>query len=162
MQLTKGTQPKYVHSLFARYGPVVRLGPNQVAFSDVAALQQIYSSQNSFVKSSLYEMVAESPVPNALYTEEIDVHRPQRILMMPGLSENAVTRMYTTLSSKVTMAIRRMGEETSQSGFTDMYKWWTLMMADIMGEVTFGQSLGLLEEGKVRYKSIKSSIGTNY
>ncbi|KAJ4397491.1 hypothetical protein N0V93_001721 [Gnomoniopsis smithogilvyi] len=148
MHLVKGTQPKYVHSLFVKYGPVVRLGPNQVAFSDVAALEQIYSTQESFVKSSLYGMVAESPVPNVLSTAENGVHRQQRELMMPGLSQNAVDCMYTTLSSRVALAIQRMGEETNQNGFTDIYKWWTLMMADIMGEVTFGQSLGLLEEGK--------------
>lgn len=151
LQLARGTQPKYVHNLFVKYGPVVRLGPNQVAFSDTAAFQQIYGIQESFVKTSLYEVVAESPVPSGFSNSETEVHRRQRDLILPGLSEAAVRRMYNFISSKVTLAIRRMGEETTQNGFTDIYKWWTLMTADIMGEITFAQSFGLLEEGKVRH-----------
>lgn len=160
IQLAKGTQPKYIHSLFVKYGPVVRLGPNQVCFSDVAALQQIYNSQDGFVKSSLYEMVAESPAPSVSSTTEIESHRRQRELMAPGLCEAAVARMYNSLNSKVVMAIRRMGEETAQNGFTDIYKWWTLMAADVMGEVTFGRSFGLLEKGKVGWRFTRSTTGS--
>lgn len=152
IQLVKGTQPKYIHSLFLKYGPVVRLGPNQVCFSDVIAFQQIYNIQETFVKSTIYETVAESPAPSAFNTIETDMHRAQRELMVPGLCEAAVGRLYTSISSKVLLAVRRMEEETRQNGFTDIYKWWTLMTADVMGEITFGQSFRLLEEGKVRHQ----------
>lgn len=93
--------------------------------------------------------MAESPTPNAGRTTETGSHKQQRELMMSGLCEDAINRMNSSLSSKVALTIQRMGEETVQSGFTDIYKWWTLMMADIMGEVSFGQSLGLLEKGQV-------------
>lgn len=155
MQLIRGTQPKYVHSLFTKYGPVVRLGPNHVAFSDPVAFQQIYNTENSFVKSSLDEVMAESPASKYPNTAELGSHRQQRELMMPGLSEDAVNRMYDSLRSKVALTISRMGEETSQNGFTDIYKWWTLMTADMIGDISFGQSLGLLEKGQVRCKSTK-------
>lgn len=150
MQLVRGTQPKYVHSLFIKYGPVVRLGPNHVAFSEPVAFQQIYNIENSFAKSSLDEVMAESPMPNVGSTRETGSHKQERELMMPALCEDAINRMYSSLSSKIALTIQRMGEETSQNGFTDIYKWWTLMMADIMGEISFGQSLGLLEKGQVR------------
>lgn len=155
VQLVRGTQPKYVHGLFIKYGPVVRLGPNHVAFADTVAFQQIYNNENSFTKSSLDEVMAESPVQNVCSTTETGIYRQQRELMVPGLREDAVNRMYSSLSSKVALTIQRMREETSQHGFADIYKWWTLMMADIMGEISFGQSLGLLEKGQVCCKFTK-------
>lgn len=154
VQLIREPQPKYVHSLFIKYGPVVRLGPNHVAFSDPAAFQEIYNTENSFAKSSLYEVMAESPVSTDGSTVEAGMHQQQRELIMPALSEDAINRMYKSLSSKVALAIQRMGEETIQNSVTDIYKWWTLMMADIMGDISFGQSVGLLEKGQVSCQTL--------
>lgn len=36
-------QSKIIHGLFETYGPIVRIGPNRVAFNDVAGLKSVYS-----------------------------------------------------------------------------------------------------------------------
>ena len=47
-------QCKTVHSLFARYGPVVRIGPNKVAFRDLSATKNVYIA-HKFDKSDYYK-----------------------------------------------------------------------------------------------------------
>ena len=47
-------QCKTIHSLFARYGPVVRIGPNKVAFCDLSVTKNVYVAQK-FDKSDYYK-----------------------------------------------------------------------------------------------------------
>lgn len=47
-------QCKTIHSLFARYGPVVRIGPNKVAFCDLSVTKNVYIAQK-FDKSDYYK-----------------------------------------------------------------------------------------------------------
>jgi len=47
-------QCKTIHSLFARYGPVVRIGPNKVAFCDLSVTKNVYIARK-FDKSDYYK-----------------------------------------------------------------------------------------------------------
>lgn len=47
----------YVHSLHQKYGPVVRIAPNEVSFSSWAALKEIYCSGGSgYDKTEFYNL----------------------------------------------------------------------------------------------------------
>ena len=47
-------QCKTIHSLFAQYGPVVRIGPKKIAFCDLSATKNVYVAQK-FDKSDYYK-----------------------------------------------------------------------------------------------------------
>lgn len=52
-----GQRRVYVHSLHEKYGPVVRLGPNEASFTAGEALREIYQSGGSgFDKTEFYEL----------------------------------------------------------------------------------------------------------
>lgn len=47
----------YVHQLHLRYGPVVRIAPNEVSFTSWAAVKEIYCSGGSgFDKTEFYDL----------------------------------------------------------------------------------------------------------
>jgi hypothetical protein len=47
----------YVHRLHQKYGPVVRLGPNEVSFTSLEALKEIYTSGGSgYDKTEFYTL----------------------------------------------------------------------------------------------------------
>lgn len=144
----RGRQPRYIHSLFQKYGSVVRVGPSEVCFSDVSAFRQIYNTKETFVKSPLYETITDSPAPSIFSTADVELHRRHRRLLGPGLSETSVTRMGPSVHSKVALTVQRMKEEMEERGAADIYKWWTFMTSEITGELTFGQSFRILEGGK--------------
>lgn len=130
-------------------GPVVRVGPKEICFCDLSAFKQIYNTKETFVKSPLYETITDSPAPSIFSTADVELHRRHRRLLAPGLSETSVTQMCPSVHSKVALTIQRMREETQARGAADIYKWWTFMTSEITGELTFGQSFRILEEGKV-------------
>lgn len=47
----------YIHSLHLKYGPKVRIAPNEMSFTSYEAVKEIYGSQGSgFDKSSFYDL----------------------------------------------------------------------------------------------------------
>ena len=47
----------YIHALHQKYGPVVRLGPNEASFTSVEAVKEIYSSGGSgYEKTEYYSL----------------------------------------------------------------------------------------------------------
>lgn len=47
----------YVHELHQKFGPVVRLGPNEVSFTSLEALKEIYQSYGSgYDKTEFYDL----------------------------------------------------------------------------------------------------------
>ncbi|KAG9241140.1 cytochrome P450 [Calycina marina] len=52
-----GQRRVYVHNLHKKYGPVVRLGPNEVSFTSLEALKEIYQSDGSgYNKTEFYNL----------------------------------------------------------------------------------------------------------
>lgn len=47
------------------------------------------------------------------------------------------------------MTIARIEEEIEKTGTADIFKWWTFMATDVIGELSFGESFRMLELGKV-------------
>lgn len=47
----------YIHDLHLRYGPIVRIAPNEVSFTSWAAVKEIYCSGGSgFDKTEFYDL----------------------------------------------------------------------------------------------------------
>lgn len=52
-----GNRRLYIHRLHKQYGSIVRLGPNEVSFTSVEALKEIYQSGGSgYDKTRFYEL----------------------------------------------------------------------------------------------------------
>lgn len=53
----KGNRTRYIHGLHEKYGPVVRIAPNEVSFTSSAALKEIYCSGGSgYDKTEFYNL----------------------------------------------------------------------------------------------------------
>ena len=53
----KGERTRYIHRLHLRYGPVVRVAPNEISFTSWAAVKEIYCSGGSgYDKTEFYDL----------------------------------------------------------------------------------------------------------
>lgn len=52
----RGDMPARNIALHERYGPVVRIGPNDVSFASPEALKAIYTARPTFAKARIYTM----------------------------------------------------------------------------------------------------------
>jgi hypothetical protein len=52
----KGTRSEKIKQLHDEYGPVVRIGPNELSFNSVSALKTIYGAGSGFERTDFYDM----------------------------------------------------------------------------------------------------------
>lgn len=52
----RGTRTVVLDKLHAKYGPVVRVAPNEVSFNDAQGLKDIYGIKSDMGKSDFYDM----------------------------------------------------------------------------------------------------------
>jgi cytochrome P450 len=86
---------------------------------------------------------------NVFNTTDIGLHRRLRRLLSSPLSESGLKAFLPQIEDKVSLAIQRMEEEHNARGAADIYKWWLFMTTDVIGELSFGESFRMLENGKV-------------
>ncbi|KAI0458840.1 cytochrome P450 [Xylaria acuta] len=166
IKVLKGIGPIYVDQLHKQYGPVVRVGPDEVDVTDLATVKKIHRVKADFVKTDFYKGLGYAK-ENIVGTRDIDFHRRHRKLLSQAMSESSLKTMLPQIEEKVRLAIEKMGEEMKTRKVVDVYKWWMFMTTDIIGQLTFGESFHALEKGKantyindIRKAGLVSSIGS--
>ncbi|KND89234.1 putative sterigmatocystin biosynthesis P450 monooxygenase [Tolypocladium ophioglossoides CBS 100239] len=150
-----GTAPGYVHALHQKVagrpfavGPVVRIGPNEVDFTDVTAVKAIYGVKESFRKSQFYRRVTAPGQESLFTTINVDFHRRRRRLLAGPMSESSLKSLIPTVNGRVELAVDKISAEMKALGYADVCKWWLFMTTDTIGELTFGDSFRMLELGR--------------
>ncbi|KAH8773763.1 cytochrome P450 [Diaporthe sp. PMI_573] len=143
--LFRGGRSPYVHSLHQKYGPVVRVGPKEVDISDYKEVKKIHRHNSGFTKSSFYDV---GKAPQSLFTaRDVGFHTQRRRLLGPSFNAGALATREQVIRGHVKGAVDGIGDESKKNGQVDILKWWTLMAMDVIGEVSFGDSFGMVERG---------------
>lgn len=149
-----GRRMHYVHNLHMMYGPVVRISPWQVAVTDPKGFVAIHRIGSGFVKSRWYEQFAsgidkDSGMGIGLFAmTNPKEHSARRKLFSRSFSLNFLRQNCEDIvREKVEKAVSRIFDEASK-GTSDVLKWWMLMASDVIGQLSFGESFKLLENGK--------------
>ena len=150
--LVSGRLPYYVTSLHEQYGSVVRIAPNELAFTDPRAWKDIYSRKGG----GSYEMPHDLEFYNATGSHTTSIisstreeHDPVRKLLSPGFSDRAMRAQEPIISGYVDLLVDRLrdkcieGPNPSQS--VNMRDWIAYTTFDIIGHLAFGSHFGCLE-----------------
>ncbi|KAI0480052.1 cytochrome P450 [Xylariaceae sp. FL0804] len=156
----RGRRMYYIDALHARYGPVVRIAPGEVAVADLDAFAQIHGAASGpfFAKSAFYDNMTTdiggsggpggTYVPGIFAMRDRRAHAARRRLFARSWAKSALRRHWEpTVRDEVAHCVRRIREEAS-SGTADVFKWFTFMAADVMSHLSFGESLGMLALGR--------------
>ncbi|KAG6111954.1 hypothetical protein E4U13_004517 [Claviceps humidiphila] len=143
-----GRQTFYTHDLHKKYGPIVRVAPNQVAVADLETVKSVYTIKETYRKTKFYELLVSQPIQTVFSTVDIELHRKLRRLMASQMSESSLKSMLPQVTSHVELAIQRMKEESKDRGVIDVFKWCLFMTTDVISELSFGESFQMLEKGK--------------
>ncbi|KAL5362114.1 cytochrome P450 [Aspergillus floccosus] len=143
-----GQKPNYVHYLHEKYGPIVRVTPEEVDICDITAAKEIYKTGGRFLKSKFYHALTPPGTESVFSTTDPAFHTAHRRLLATPISDSSLTGFEQVIGGKVHLAVRRMGEEMRARGAMDVFKWWLFMATDIIGELSFGESFRMLESGQ--------------
>lgn len=143
-----GRRIHYVDSLHQKYGPVVRIAPDEIAVSDVEGFANIHKIGGGFLKSPWYEtLVAREP--GIFAQRDPHKHAARRRLFAQAFSNSALQRNWVEeIHEKARLAVSRIKEDAI-AGEADIMKWWTLMATDVIAHLAFGESFDMLKLGKV-------------
>lgn len=147
-------QSHYCHDLHQRYGPFVRMAPNEVLISDPVAFKEIHRIGARFFKTPFYHFLnpkrpGEAPYGLFQMTDPIR-HAAHRKLLASGFTQAYLRSNWEeTMHKKVELLLTQMKTEAkTTSGEVDLLKWLPLFAGDVIAEMMFGESFHMLERGQ--------------
>lgn len=149
--VTGGKRIFYIDELHKKYGPIVRISPDEVAVADIEAFRQIHAVSGGYTKGDFYTKLTNFPVHSVFTLRDAKSHGVRRRLFAKGFSKTHVRENFEeVVRERVQLAVDKIVEDgATHGGKVDVFKWWSLMGADIVGCLGFGESFGLLELGDV-------------
>ncbi|KAF3014756.1 hypothetical protein E8E14_010026 [Neopestalotiopsis sp. 37M] len=143
----RGTRSDYVNALHDKFGPVVRIAPDYVVFSDLPSVKRIHTVKHDFIKDKWYTELTPGSVSVFTSIDPIH-HRERRRLLSAPIADSSLKTMLPKIDARVRQTIGRMAEEMDRRGVADVFKWWFFMTTDVVGELSFGESFRMLDQGK--------------
>ncbi|KAI1409852.1 putative cytochrome P450 [Hypoxylon sp. FL1857] len=144
-----GRQPYKMLHLHRRYGPVVRVAPNELSFNTAQSFQDIYgfrAGHKPFVKSTFYEggSFAAKGVHSIVSERDPVVHGQMRRLLSHAFSNSSLLEQEALVTESVDQFVRRMKEKVGQR--LDIADLFERMAFDIIGNLALGETFGALEK----------------
>ncbi|KAI1078406.1 cytochrome P450 ClCP1 [Whalleya microplaca] len=147
--LVEGNLPFHVAKLHAKYGPVVRITPDELAFSDPQAWKDIYghrhNGQEEMAKDDRFYRVIDN-IPRGIINERREEHAMLRRQLSHGFSESSLRGQEPIIGSYVDLLIQRLREQCNDGKTSlNMREWLNWTTFDIIGDLGFGSSFGCLD-----------------
>lgn len=144
-----------MHALHERYGPVVRVGPNHLSYTDVRAWRDVqghragdHLSLDENPKSSLFyrEAIIDRPGnPRSILDADREEHGRLRRAVAAGFSERAMRAQEPLIAGYVDALIRGLRKRAEAGEVVDVLTWYNWTTFDVVGDLVFAESFGCLE-----------------
>lgn len=148
--MAKGDIETVERQLHAKYGPLVRMGPNEVSCNDTAAIPLIYRERNPLPKTSWYATFRPQGVSDQadLFTEtDEEKHTRYRKIVGPAYHMSVVLKNESAIDECTNLFIKRLHEFAARKQPFDFGHWLEMFAYDVIGRVQYGQMLGFLKTG---------------
>jgi cytochrome P450 len=112
-------------------------------------VKEIHKTNSRFLKTVFYRNLASGAVHTVFSTRDTKFHSVHRRLLASPISDSSLTRFEPLIADRINLTVSKIKQELESRGVADVFKWWFFMATDIIGELSFGDSFGMLEAGKV-------------
>ncbi|KAH8670855.1 cytochrome P450 [Xylariales sp. PMI_506] len=153
---TGGRWTTISEELHRKYGPVVRVNPRRLSFATVESYRDIYpytlrDKSKIFVKDATYSSRGETHI----HTErDPEKHAKMRKKLSVAFSTQSLRDQEDIIHKYVDLFIAQIGKSgnpgASPTLLKDIFEWLTF---DIIGDLTFGESLGATAGGEAHFWS---------
>ncbi|GIZ44446.1 hypothetical protein CKM354_000764300 [Cercospora kikuchii] len=161
-----GNDAEVAVRLHTKYGPVVRVAPNKLSFAGERSWKDIYGFRKPGEAPILKDHTRYSKPFNGVgsLVTEIDpaVHARQRKLLSHSFADRNLKELEPLLQQWITLFRCKLEERMRSGENVDLVKWFNCTTFDIMGDLAFNESLGMLENGEYSdwVKAIFGSVKT--
>jgi cytochrome P450 len=170
LAITKGVLPSYVARLHEEYGDVVRISPDELSFIDPSAWKDIYGHGSKEGKGSAppKNWVRYGKTVNGasslIVTQGNAEHARARKIFTPAFSDRALTQQAPLFTKYADQLVSLLKEGAKQGVKFDMVRMYNFTTFDVMGDLTFGEPLHMLDSGeydpwvRIIFENIKRGV----
>jgi cytochrome P450 len=145
---------EYISKLHEDYGDVVRISPDELSFANPQAWRDIYGRGLKADKGSPppkdWGWYGKSPngFQSILTTKDSDEHDRSRKIFGPAFSNQALQQQALLFTKYADQLVRSLKESGEQGESCDMVRMYNFTTFDMMGDLTFGESLHMLDNAE--------------
>ena len=147
----KGVRAVTIHDLHQKYGPWVRVAPDEVSTCDTEAIVPIYGVNSNFVKTDFYTYQLRGFQGSEfleLFTQpDRQAHATRRRQLAHLFSMSTITEYEPVIAEQVKLCMDLIAREGKEGKISNLYDWWHFLSMDIICELSFGMTFKMLEEG---------------
>ncbi|KAK5447930.1 hypothetical protein LTS15_009429 [Exophiala xenobiotica] len=160
--IAKYARSAHVQAAHEKYGNIVRIQPNHISFIEPRAAKDIYGFQSKMLKDDFYETFAAPDQEGHTFksivnTPDREEHSRKRKYISNAFAQRTVVNLDPLVNRGVANLVKQFDTiavsgppkwpGAPRDGFTNLYRWINLLAYDIVGEISFGECLGLCEQG---------------
>lgn len=148
----KGDLAYHMLDIHKKYGPVVRVAPNELAFADADAWKDIMTQKTGVpeVRKWADFYTPREPHPVSIMYAPTEIHAGIRRNMAYGFSERSMREQEPIMHKYIDLLIRRLKEKCATEGDkpVDLTAWFNFTTFDLIGDLAFGEPFGCLEQSE--------------
>ncbi|KAH5023299.1 hypothetical protein HBH70_064800 [Parastagonospora nodorum] len=155
IEVWTGDKHRSFADLHRKYGHVVRVNPDELSFTDPNSWKDIYGHGTKgtpgTVPHKTWQRYGQSVngSPNLILARDAD-HNRQRKIFTPAFSDRALKQqepLFLKYTQQLVAKLKDSIAQESEKPF-DMVKMYNFTTFDIMGDLTFGEPLHMLENAE--------------
>lgn len=148
-----------------KYGPIVRIAPNELSYADSAAWKDIYLNrpgQPVFERNPTWFKKMAPDEPNSIMSPNEEDHTRFRRAYANSFSDKSLRDQAPVVESYVDLFIKQLKTLASdpKSNTVNLEKWFNYLTFDLSGDLSFGSSFSCLATGQTHpWVSIAQDFG---
>ncbi|KAI1135597.1 cytochrome P450 [Hypoxylon sp. FL0543] len=157
-------------ALHRKYGPIVRIAPDELSFSSPAVARNVLSAGKRFYKTDFYSVFPPPENPDIFTEIREDVHALKKKVANVPYSMAAMKQLSPFIDETIDFLVSRLDQfcpDTAIPGFqqaglpgrkpiVNLGDWLHYFAFDVLGEVAFSRSFGFLAAGVDKEGAIKT------
>ncbi|KAL2822160.1 cytochrome P450 [Aspergillus cavernicola] len=159
LHVLPGDAEKTQRVLHARYGPIVRIAPNELIISDPHAIRTIYGIKSGFSKTDFY-LAFRPPwarFPDHFSATDEKQHAERRRIVSSVYTMTSILQSEKYMEKCIDVWIEKLGEMADRKESFELWEWARMYAYDIIGELYFGKMFGFLDAGGDHLGYIKAT-----
>ncbi|KAL4881002.1 cytochrome P450 [Aspergillus karnatakaensis] len=149
LHVLPGDAEKTQKKLHEKYGPIVRIAPNELVISDPRAMKTIYGIKSGFTKTDFY--LAFRP-PWARFPDHFSSyggkeHADRRRIVSNVYTMTSILQSEKYIEKCIDVWLEKLGEIADRKGTFEMWTWTRMYAYDVIGELYFSKMFGFLKSG---------------
>jgi benzoate 4-monooxygenase len=142
------TEAAVLHA-HSKYGDVVRIGPRTVLAGSAEAVRKVFGYGENYLDKSADYNALVIHTPSIFSETDRTAHARKRRIAAHAYSMQSLTKMEDVVAANLDVFLRQMDACALGMSPMDAAMWFKFYAFDVIGDLAFGRSFGMLQRGVV-------------